>query len=113
MGHKIHYCPIWRFDPENYGVIHINTLKDDKPLEKFKGDRDLSPGEIEAIEELKGVEAHLGSILTAIQNEASEHGDKEAGRWLSEARTCLETGMMFAIKAVARPSNGLGRRSPK
>lgn len=79
---------------------------------KIKGYRDLDEGEIEVMNALKEGEAHLGQLLTAIENGMADHGDKEAGRWLSIARTHLETGIMYAIKAVARPTNGLGRRNP-
>ncbi|MGI9451984.1 MAG: DUF7681 family protein [Geminicoccaceae bacterium] len=85
----------------------------DNQHQKISGYRDLGDDEVYVINSLKDLEDQLGIRLSAIENGLGEHGDKEAGRWLSLARTHLETGMMFAIKAVARPSNGLGRRNPK
>ena len=75
--------------------------------------RQLNQKEIDLIDSIREHEARLGGLLTTIENQMAEHGDREAGRWLAEARTCLETGFMFAVKAVARPSNGLGRKAPK
>ena len=84
----------------------------DNQHKKISGYRDLTQGEIDAMNELKNVEAKLGVTLSRIDDLLTELGDAEAKRWVSLARTHLETGMMFAIKAVARPTNGLGRRIP-
>lgn len=72
--------------------------------EKIAGYRDLTQAEIDAINELKMVEAKIGEWLKLV---ASRDADED--RWLSLARTHLETGFMFAIKAIARPTNGLGQ----
>ena len=85
----------------------------DNQHKKISGDRDLNEDEIYVMNALKDHEHRMGGVLTTIENQMSDHGDREAGRWLSLARTHLETGFMFAIKAVARPSNGLGRKAPK
>jgi hypothetical protein len=53
---------------------------------------------------LKAIEWRVGEALKEI-----DASDPSAARWLAIARTHLETGFMFALKAVARPTNGLGR----
>lgn len=63
--------------------------------------------------DIEGSEALIGHDLERIEKFIRRTGDAEAGRWLSIARTHLETGFMFAIKAVARPTNGLGRKNPE
>ena len=84
----------------------------DNPQE-IAGYRHMSDDELELINKAKAVEGTVGHLLSQIENQMAEHGDKEAGRWLSLARTHLETGFMYATKAIARPSNGLGRKNPK
>lgn len=76
--------------------------------EKISGYRDLSQAEINLMNALKGQEAAVGHLLAAVDAELSP-ADADECRWLSIARTHLETGFMYAIKAVARPTNGLGR----
>lgn len=76
-----------------------------KSHEKISGHRDLTQAEIDAINEVKMVEAKMGEWLSLMD----DLPDSDAQRWLSLARTHLETGFMFAMKAVARPTNGLGR----
>ena len=85
----------------------------DNQHKKISGYRDLTQGEIDLINAMKEKEAELGTMMTLAEAVIVETNDREAGRWLSLARTHLETGMMFAIKAIARPTNGLGRRNPQ
>jgi hypothetical protein len=59
--------------------------------------------------DLKDREAATGRVLRQLEDLTRAVSDPEAGRWVSIARTHLETGFMYAIKAVARPENGLGR----
>ena len=86
----------------------------DNQHKKITGYRDLSQFEINMMNDLKSMEETmrrmLGNLKAYIDNDTE---DKEALRWVAEARTCLETGMMYAIKAVARPTNGLGRLPTK
>lgn len=77
--------------------------------EKIAGYRDLSQAEIDAMNALKTLESLAGQELQRVFKAIDPAGDSDAIRWLSLARTHLETGFMFAIKAVARPTNGLGR----
>ena len=76
--------------------------------EKISGYRDLSQAEIDEMNALKGVEAYMGGWLANMARIVPAD-DSDAQRWLSIARSHLETGFMYAIKAVARPTNGLGR----
>ena len=68
------------------------------------GYRELGAVEIATMNELKVLEDEVRYALSNINC-----GDDAAKRWLAIARTHLETGFMFAIKAVAQPTNGLGR----
>lgn len=76
----------------------------DNQHQKISGYRDLSQEEIDLMNKMKTLEAEVGNVLTALPKD-----DSGANRWAAIARTHLETGFMFAIKAVARPTNGLGR----
>ncbi len=76
-------------------------------------ERPLTEAELELMTKLENAEANLGGLLTSIENEMSEHGDREAGRWLSLGRTNLELGIMWTRKAIERPNSGLGRKAPK
>jgi hypothetical protein len=78
---------------------------------KIAGYRDLEEGDLKLINHLKGIEHNCGVLLTSMEGPLKE-ADPEALRWLALGRTHIETGIMYAIKAVARPSNGLGRRFP-
>lgn len=84
----------------------------DNQHKQIKGYRDLTQGEVDLMNAVKGKEAEAGAMVSLIEAVVAESGDQEAGRWVSLARTHLEIGMMFAAKAVARPTNGLGRRNP-
>jgi hypothetical protein len=66
--------------------------------EKITGYHYLSRDETDLINEIKA------------QEDRMVKDDPDAERWLPLARTHLETGLMFLVKAVARPTNGLGRR---
>jgi response regulator of citrate/malate metabolism len=71
--------------------------------EKIAGYRDLTQEEIDAMNALKDAEQKMKELLDGLPV-----ADGNVGRWISLARTNFETGFMFAIKAVARPTNGLG-----
>lgn len=75
---------------------------------QIKGYRDLNQGEIELTNHWKNVEEQLRVMLNTMQQQL-QPVDPEAVRWVALARTYLEAGIMFAIKAVTRPANGLGR----
>ena len=80
----------------------------DNQHKKIAGYRDLSEAEIALINHLKELEDKLGDAVIQVQAMAATDGHGPAGRWAAMARSNLETGMMYAIKAVARPENGLG-----
>lgn len=63
----------------------------------IKGYRDLTADEIEAMNGFKALGAELDAALKA----AAEAGADP--RCLAIARTELQTGMMWAVRAIARP----------
>ena len=76
----------------------------DNQHQKITGYRDFSQDEIDLMNKMKALEAEIGNVLAALTKD-----DAGANRWAAIARTHLETGFMFAMKAVARPTTGLGR----
>jgi hypothetical protein len=87
--------------------------------QQIDGYRKLTSSEVEIINGLKHMEAnvrsHLGDmeahLRTLVEQDESDQDDLgDLLRWVDIARTHFETGFMFAIKAIARPTNGLGRR---
>jgi hypothetical protein len=88
---------------------------DANPPGAITGYRKLSQDDTDLFNEIKAHEQTLGELWQKVRNLA--HGaegltaqDHQAvGRWASLARTHLETGLMYLGKAVARPTNGLGR----
>lgn len=68
----------------------------DNQHKKIAGYRDLSETEIAAMNALKDQERSLLVQLDQIT-------DNENGRHVSLAKTHIETGFMFAIKAIAKP----------
>jgi hypothetical protein len=75
---------------------------------QIKGYRDLDEHDIAITNHIKAMEENTRVFLNSL-HEPLKKADPEALRWLAIARTHLETGFMFAIKAVTRPANGLGR----
>lgn len=82
----------------------------DNQHREISGYRELTHVEINLMNLLKTFEADLGDLLGRVAAHVATTDDAAAARWLALARTELETGMMYAVKAVARPTNGLGRR---
>lgn len=78
---------------------------------KIAGYRDLSEDEISRMNRIKEVEAEVAALVDELDAFAKALGDAAAGRWASLARTSLETGFMYAVKSIARPDGGLGRKS--
>lgn len=77
-------------------------------MSQIKGYRELQPGQVERMNRFKTIEEDLTDALEFARRAAEHDQDAAALRWLAIARTDLETGFMFAIKAVARPMGGLG-----
>lgn len=66
---------------------------------KITGYRELDGATVELINGIKEQANNLGALLDHLaENPAIDQ------RWLAIARTDLQKGMMFLIRAVARPS---------
>ena len=65
----------------------------------IKGYRDLTEDEIAVMNALKAREASWNKVIDSMK----AAGDEYDQRYVSLAATHVETGVMFAIKAVARP----------
>jgi len=66
------------------------------------GYRDLSQEEIDAMNEVKQLGEKCGALIEKLQ------ASKDAGydqRWVSIAKTDLQTGIMAAVRAIARPTS--------
>ena len=78
---------------------------------KIKGYRELSQAEIDLMNEVKEKGVELGALLMKIGkvnedlHDADDTSvfDSEAYRWLAIAKTDLQTGIMAATRAVAKP----------
>lgn len=70
----------------------------------IKGYRKLTEEEIVQINIIKEHEDHLAAALDRLGKELPQRSQ----RWLALARTHLETGFLFAVKAVTRPEGGMG-----
>ena len=67
----------------------------------ISGYRDLSQGEIDAINDIKQAEKILGQLWNQITEEYS--ADSVDARWMSIAKTHFEQGFMAFCRAIARP----------
>ena len=63
---------------------------------KISGYRDLTETEIGAMNDLKDMERRLLVKLDQLTDDSN-------GRHIALAKTHLETGFMFAVKAIAKP----------
>lgn len=72
----------------------------DNQHKQISGYRDLSAGEIQAINGIKGFEAELGNLWKQV---VAEHGGNVDMRWMSIAKTHFEEGFSAFVRAVARP----------
>lgn len=68
----------------------------------IKGYRQLSPEEQVLINEIKGKAVEVGELVAKL---TEPHGVPQAydQRWVSIARTDLQTGFMALVRAVAQP----------
>jgi hypothetical protein len=71
---------------------------------EVSGYRKLDEIEIAMINDLKAREQELAGLLNGVGRNLPGN----AGRSMALARTYLEIGFMFAIKAIARPTGGMG-----
>lgn len=77
----------------------------DNQHKKIKGYRDLTNDEIAKMNLLKQFEVDLKVLLDGLLESGAP---RDASRWLAVAKTNLETGFMYAVKAVARPTGQMG-----
>lgn len=66
----------------------------------IKGYRDLSPDEIEAMNEIKKKAEEVGALIAKLRN----LGSAVDQRWVSIAQTELQQGFMAAVRSVAQPT---------
>jgi hypothetical protein len=67
--------------------------------QKIKGYRDLSEGEIAALNECKIIAVSVGELIERVTTMTNvDH------RWVAIAKTDLQKGFMMLIRAIARPS---------
>ena len=77
--------------------------------EKIKNYRDLTPLEIDLMNQGKELEEKVLEYIANIQEINSVHQDEklieaaEAHRWLSIGKTDIQKGFMAVIRAVAKP----------
>ena len=71
----------------------------DNQHKQITGYRDLSQGEINAMNAIKAVGEQLGTLVEVLRAEQST--DK---RWVSIGATDLQTGLMALVRAVAQPT---------
>lgn len=77
----------------------------DNQHKKIQGYRNLSEEEIAKINVIKQFESDLKVFLKTVL-ESDAPGD--AKRWMAMAKSNFETGFMYAVKAVARPTGQMG-----
>lgn len=76
----------------------------------FKQEPEQSQERPELLAALDQCEALLCSLVVRIKNDAAMSAEDTAvPRWIAEARTNFETGLMFAEMAITRPKGGIGR----
>jgi hypothetical protein len=80
----------------------------DNHHKKIAGYRDLSEAEVARMNTIKAMARGVGVMLKELADAARADGDRAAARYVSLARSELEKGFMFAVKAVARPTDDLG-----
>lgn len=72
----------------------------DNQHKKIKGYRDLTQGEIDAMNAIKAKAAEVGILIEELQ--ANPDLDQ---RFVSIAKTDLQKGFMCAVRAVAKPDS--------
>jgi hypothetical protein len=75
------------------------------PALPITGYKPLTQDQVDQMNAIKAQENALNTVLGDMMQAAPTD---EARRWIAIARTHLETGFMFACKAVAQPAGGLG-----
>jgi hypothetical protein len=80
----------------------------DPPAPSVTGYRTLTMAQVDLINRIKAWEGEIADVLRAMLVQSQGTAD---ARWLDLARDHLETGFMYAVKAVAQPKGGLGDMS--
>jgi hypothetical protein len=75
------------------------------PAPPITGYNSLSQDQVDQMNRVKALESEIAAVLRTMLEDSTS---TEAARWLDLARDHLETGFMFACKAVAQPKGGLG-----
>jgi hypothetical protein len=75
------------------------------PVPPVTGYKPLSQVQVDLMNMIKAHENAINLILGEMMQDAPSN---EVKRWIAIARTELEKGYMFACKAVAQPTGGLG-----
>jgi hypothetical protein len=71
----------------------------------IKGYRDLSEVEIAAMNEVKALAEKAGELVGWLQNRNLEaNGFAPDQRWISIAKTDLQTGFMALVRSIAQPT---------
>jgi hypothetical protein len=77
----------------------------DYPAPPVTGYNSLNQAQVDLMNRIKAQEGEIATVLSAMLVQSQGTAD---ARWLDLARDHLETGFMYACKAVARPKGGLG-----
>jgi len=72
----------------------------DNQHKHIKGYRDLSPEEVQAMNEVKEKAHEVGVLIDKLEN--TEGLDQ---RWVAIAKTDLQKGFMAAVRSIAQPTS--------
>ncbi len=81
---------------------------------KIKGYRDLTQEEIDLVNKIKNMGTELEKLLEEVENTfpttysstfLGEGHETEYYEWWTEARLSLKKGLMFLVRAVAKPTS--------
>lgn len=74
---------------------------------KIRGYRELTKAEIDLMNEIKDVEARTAAVIRKMGGRNADPVARALDmRSLAVARTHLQTGFMWAVRAVAKPESG-------
>lgn len=70
----------------------------------IKGYRDLTQGEIDAMNEAKALAEQVGALVAKLDGGVVSRDVDPDKRWLAIARTQLQQGFMALTRAIAKPT---------
>lgn len=77
----------------------------DNQHKQIKGYRDLSQGEIDAMNQVKDMAEKVGKLISEIEGINHDTGGHAIDlRWTSIAKTDLQKGFMALTRAIAQPT---------